>query len=77
VMFVVFRDAELEALVAAEPVAPEDVSRAVVAAGLLRERALVLERLRRLGVRAVETTPERMGGAVVDAYLDLKRRELG
>ncbi len=75
VMFVVFRDAELEGLASAAPEAPEDVSRTVIAASLLRERRLVLERLRRMGVQAVETTPERMGGAVVDAYLDLKRRQ--
>ncbi len=77
VMFVVFRDAELESMILADPERPEDVSRAVVAAGLKRERALVLERLRRIGVRAVETTPARMGGAIIDAYLDLKRLELG
>ena len=76
VLFVVFQDAELEALVAAPPQEPEDVSRAVVAASLLRERALVIERLRRLGARVLQTRPDRMGGALIDAYLDLKRREL-
>src|SRR5205085_1990712 len=38
VLFVVLRDEELEAFTAAEPQAPEDVSRTVTAAGLLRER---------------------------------------
>lgn len=74
ILFAVFRDAELEGLVAAEPRTGEDVSRAVVAAALLRERALVMERLRRLGVGVVETAPGRLSGAVIDAYMDLKRR---
>ena len=73
-MFVVFRDAELEALARAAPLAPEDVSRAVVAADLLRERALVLARLRRLGVRVLESSAPRLGRAVVEAYFELKRR---
>ena len=38
----------------AEPVGTEDISRAVTAASLLRERRLVIARLRRLGVHVVE-----------------------
>ncbi|MBE7217645.1 MAG: DUF58 domain-containing protein [Caulobacteraceae bacterium] len=75
-VFSVFRDDELEGLMAAEPRAPEDVSRAVVAADLARERRLVIERLRRMGVVVVETRPGRISGALIDAYLDLKRRNL-
>ena len=75
VMFVIFKDEELESIAASAPEDAEDIPRAVVAASLLRERELVLERLKRMGVRAVETTPNRMGGAIIDAYLDLKRRE--
>jgi uncharacterized protein (DUF58 family) len=76
VLFVIFRDQELESLVSAEPVEPEDVSRAVVAGALLRERELVSARLRRLGVHVLETSVERLGPAVLDAYIDLKRRDL-
>ena len=54
VLFVVLRDEELEAFAAAEPAEPDDVSRAVTAAALLRERRLVLTRLRHLGVHVVE-----------------------
>ena len=71
-----FRDAELEDLLAAEPRTGEDVSRAVIAAALLRERALVVERLRRMGVAVVETASGRLSGAVIDAYMDVKRRGL-
>jgi hypothetical protein len=36
----------------------------------------VVERLRRLGVRIVETDAESFDSRVIDAYLDVKRREL-
>ena len=76
VLFVVLRDEELEAFTAAEPAEPDDVSRAVTAAGLLRERRLVLTRLRHLGVHVVEADADAAGPALVSAYLDLKRRSL-
>jgi uncharacterized protein (DUF58 family) len=75
VLFVVFRDEELESFTSAEPVEPEDISRAVMAAGLLRERRLVLARLRHMGVQVIEATPDEAGPALVNAYLDLKRRD--
>lgn len=74
VLFVVLRDEELEAFTAAEPAEPEDVSRAVMAAGLLHERRLVLTRLRHLGVQVIEAAADVAGPALVNAYLDLKRR---
>lgn len=76
VLFVVMRDEELEALVTAAPETPEDVSRAVVAASLLRERDLVLARLRRLGAHIVEGPADRLGPEILNVYLDLKRRDL-
>ena len=76
VLFVVLRDEELEAFTAAEPEEPEDVSRAVMAASLLRERRLVLTRLRHLGVHVIEAAADSAGPALVSAYLDLKRRNL-
>ncbi|HYI49469.1 MAG TPA: DUF58 domain-containing protein [Allosphingosinicella sp.] len=76
VLFVVAKDEELEALAAAEPASAEDVSRAVTAAGLLRERALVLTRLRHLGVHVLEAAAADTGPALVNAYLGFKRRSL-
>lgn len=73
-LFVVLRDAELEAFTAAEPATAEDVNRAVTAAGLLRERRLVLTRLKHLGVEVVEAPAAQAGPALVNAYLELKRR---
>jgi uncharacterized protein (DUF58 family) len=76
VLIVVFRDEELEALVAREPVTAEDVTRAVTAQMLLKNREVVIERLRRLGVQIVDAPAARMGPALLDAYLALKRKEL-
>jgi uncharacterized protein (DUF58 family) len=63
-------------MVAAAPDTPADVSRAVVAASLLRERKIVIARLQRLGVHVVEAPHERLGTDLVNAYLDLKKRDL-
>jgi uncharacterized protein (DUF58 family) len=76
VLFVIFRDEELEAIAAREPAAAEDVTRAVTAAALLRSREVVIERLRRLGVQILDAPAARIGPALISAYLDLKRREL-
>jgi uncharacterized protein (DUF58 family) len=76
VLFVVFRDEELEALAEAEPKEPDDVSRAVIAAGLLRQREAVIGRLERLGARLVDARSEDLGLSLLNAYLEAKRREL-
>ena len=76
VLFILFRDEELEAFTAAEPATPADVTKAVTAASLLRERRLVVTRLRRLGVHVIETPHEQAGPALVAAYVDMKRRNL-
>ncbi|MDB5433574.1 MAG: hypothetical protein JWP35_4690 [Caulobacter sp.] len=76
VLFVAPRDAELEAMTQVEPKDAEDVTRAVTAQSLLRERDVVIGRLRRLGAHIVDAPIDRMGPAVLNAYLDIKRREL-
>ena len=76
VLFVVLRDEELEGIAGAEPGQADDIGRAVTAAALLRERRLVITRLRHLGVHVVEAPAAEAGPAVVAAYLDIKRRSL-
>jgi uncharacterized protein (DUF58 family) len=76
VLFVVFHDEELEALAEAEPREPDDVSSAVIAAGLLRQREIVIGRLRRLGAQMVDAKAADLGLTLLDAYLDAKRRDL-
>jgi len=76
VLFVVFRDEELESMADKEPGAAEDVSRAVIADALLRERDVVITRLRRLGVEIVDAPAERVGVALLNTYLKVKRRNV-
>jgi len=76
VVFVAFRDPVLGELATAEPLRRRDLDRAVVAGALARDRRRVLARLSRAGVHVVDTEPGAMGPALVDRYLDIKRREL-
>jgi uncharacterized protein (DUF58 family) len=73
VVFVVANDDELETLRDSEPRAPVDVSKAVIAANLLREREIVLTRLRRLGVEIVDAPVQGLREDLLNRYLDLKR----
>jgi uncharacterized protein (DUF58 family) len=74
-LFVLFEDAELEGYRARAPQQAPDVSRAVVADALLRERAVVIARLRRLGAEVVEAPAGGVGAALIDRYLHLKRMD--
>jgi uncharacterized protein (DUF58 family) len=76
VLFVVFRDEELESLRDQAPATPQDVSRAVVAERLLKQREAVAAKLRRLGAQIVDAPADGLPLAVLNGYLDVKRREL-
>ena len=73
VIFVLFRDDELDSLVESEPKTATDVTRAVIAESMIRERDIVLERLRRMGVEIVDVPVERIASGLLDVYLALKR----
>lgn len=75
VLFVTFADAAAARLMLAEPVAADDVSRAVIAHTLMAERSVVLSRLSRLGALILEAPAERMGVGLLNQYLGLKARE--
>jgi len=75
-LVVVLRDEELETIADALPRRPEDVTRAVTAAALIRDRRLVLTRLQHLGVHVIESEYDRVGDRLVAGYIDLKRRNL-
>lgn len=76
VLFVILADDELEDLAGAEPMVIDDVSRAVIAASMLRERRLVQARLRHAGIHVLEARHDQVGPALVRQYLDFKRRNL-
>ena len=76
VLVVVLRDEELESIVEREPETADDVTRAITAATLLKERRVVIGGLRHLGVHVIESEYDRVGDRLVEGYLDLKRRNL-
>ena len=76
VICVTLQDPSLFATAAAAPDSIDDVARAVVADGFIRERTVVFERLRRLGVHSLDVPVERMGMEMLNRYLLIKRREL-
>ena len=76
VLVVVLRDEELEDIAAREPETADDVTRAVTAAALLKERKVVISGLQHLGVHVIEAEYDRVGERLVQGYLDLKRRNL-
>lgn len=75
-LVVVLRDEELEAIIDGAPETADDVVRAVTAAALLKERLLVLTRLRHLGAHIIECEHDAVGEQLAAGYLDLKRRNL-
>lgn len=74
VLFVTLADEELEGIAGAAPDDLQALAMAVSAGSLLRQRALVLSRLRQLGVDVIEAPHDRFGARLIDAYLAIKRK---
>jgi uncharacterized protein (DUF58 family) len=74
VLFVTIEDSELAALQAAEPDTLDALATAVAADTLARQRALVLQRLRQLGITVIEAPWQAIGYRLIDRYLDIKRK---
>ena len=75
-IFVAIRDPELEALAETAPDSIEGVATLIAAHQSLSERRLVLERLNRLGVTVVDSSPGQVTSRLISTYLDIKAREL-
>jgi len=76
VLFVALRDPTLDATIDADPEELVDLHEAVVADSLVRERDVVLRRLRRAGVHCVDAAPWNVGPEALNRYLEIKQREL-
>lgn len=74
VLVVTMEDTEIAALQAAEPDSLSDIAMAVTADSLARQRALVLQRLRALGVDVLEAPHDQIGYRLIDRYLEIKRK---
>lgn len=76
VIFVTLQDPTLRATLDAPPRTVEDVARAVVADDFIRDRSVVLERLRRLGAQCIDAPSASLSVDLIDRYLTVKRKEL-
>lgn len=76
VLCITLRDPELVSAAEQSPTSPAALSRAVVAADLVREREVVLRRLQRLGIRCIDAPAEQVSTVLINRYLEIKRREL-
>lgn len=72
VLFVTMADMELQAMMRKRPDNTDDMTQAVIAAGMQKEREVVLHRLARLGVHVLETEPARMSADLISRYLAIK-----
>jgi uncharacterized protein (DUF58 family) len=75
-VFVSLRDPSLDNRALARPTGLQSLHEAVVATDFVRERSLVLERLRQVGVHCIDATPQTFSAHLINRYLDIKRREL-
>lgn len=76
ILYIALRDPVLHQLAAPAQTAMTDIARAVAARRLLHDRHIVLDRLARLGVLCLDTTPTQLTAALVSRYVDIKAREM-
>ena len=74
VLFVTLADEELDSIATAPPEDMQALAMAVTADALLKQRALVVRRLRQLGVDVIEARHDAIGTRLIDAYLAIKRK---
>lgn len=75
-IFVALADPGLQALIAAPPDDMDSMHAALIAESLRTDREQVLRRLARAGILCVEASSERVCPALIDRYLQVKRREM-
>ena len=75
-IFVALKDPAVDTMMNPADPTLDAVAGAVAAAQIHKERALVLDQLRRLGVVCLDIAPDQLTPALVSAYLDIKAREL-
>ncbi|MCZ4282757.1 DUF58 domain-containing protein [Kiloniella laminariae] len=76
ILFVTLSDRELMNISQLRPGSVTDIARSVIADDFLRERRIVFERLRRLGVHCLEAPAASVSAALVERYLEIKQQEL-
>lgn len=74
VLYVALRDPALEDLQRPEVVSMDAVAIAITATQQVRERASVLDRLRRLGVSVLDIEPAQLTPELISKYMNIKQR---
>jgi uncharacterized protein (DUF58 family) len=74
VIFVTLRDPVMGYMAETLPKNGRDVARAVLSFEFMRDRAVVLERLKRLGVHCLDVPAGRLSPALLNRYLHIKQR---
>jgi uncharacterized protein (DUF58 family) len=75
IVFVALRDPGLGRIAAGAPADRLALNRAVVAGDLLRDREVVIQQLRRRGIRPIDAEPAEISTRLINAYLQIKRQE--
>jgi uncharacterized protein (DUF58 family) len=75
-IFVTIRDRLLSDIFETPPTDTKQMARAVLAADFQRERAIVLEKLDRLGIQCLDLPPAELPVALLNRYLLIKQRGL-
>jgi uncharacterized protein (DUF58 family) len=76
VIFVSIPDPLLTRLPDAYPRDLSAMAESVIASGFQRERAIVLERMNRLGVYSIDAELGKLSGALINRYVMIKQRGL-
>ena len=76
VLFLTLQDPAVGAVQDTQPGDFSGVARAVIADDMARERRIVFERLRRLGVHGLDAPAAELGAHSIERYLTIKRQEL-
>jgi uncharacterized protein (DUF58 family) len=75
VLFVAFRDEEIDAMLRQPPESLDDVSRTMLADAMQTDRDKVLMQLRRQGAHVVDAPYDQIGMRLIETYMKLKRQE--
>lgn len=76
IVFVTMRDPSMAELLDASPDNVRSAARSVIAHDMTRERAIVFERLTRMGIHVVDVPAGQIATRVVNAYFEIKKRNL-
>ena len=76
VVFVCLNDPQLKVIRNKTPGNANDVIRSVVAGDFIKDRRIVLEKIRRMGIHCLDVPSNEMHGRLINKYMEIKRHEL-